>query len=67
MKLVDPYKNQGYHLYFDNFYTSTQLVTDLFDAGTQSCGTTVEIRKGFPQSIKEGKVWAYRKERGDMR
>ena len=67
MKLVDQYKNQRYHLYFDNFYASNQLVTDLFDAGTPSCGTTVKNRKGFPQSMKGGKVWANRKERGDMR
>ena len=40
MKLVDPYKNQGYHHYFDNYYKSNQLVTDLFDANAPSCGTT---------------------------
>ena len=30
MKLVQPLINQGYHLYFDNFYTYITLVKDLF-------------------------------------
>ena len=48
MKLVNPYLNQGYHLYLDNFYTSPQLVRDLFLKGTLSIGTGKVNREGFP-------------------
>jgi len=67
MSLVKTYSNQGYHLFFDNFYTSLPLVGDLFKIGTPSCGTVTENRKGFPDSMKGGKLWAKRKDRGDMR
>ena len=30
MELVEPYLNQGYHLYLDNFYTSPGLLEHLF-------------------------------------
>ena len=67
MKLVQPLLNQGYHVFFDNFYTSMQLLKDLFAQGTPSCGTVTENRKGFPNSMKQGKNWAKKRERGEMR
>ena len=67
MKLVKPYLNQGYHVFFDNFYTSHRLVTDLFLSGTPSSGTVRINRVGFPKTLSDVKVWARRKERGTMR
>jgi len=67
MTLSKPLFHQGYHMYFDNFYTSSILVEDLLTKGIPSCGTAVESRRGFPNSMKGGKVWAKAKERGDMR
>ena len=67
MKLVKPYLNQGYHLFFDNFYTSHKLVSDLFLHGTPSSGTVRTNRVGFPKSLADVKVWARRKKRGTMR
>ena len=67
MKLVGPLVNQGYHLYFDNFYTSVQLVQDLWEVGIPACGTAAENRRGFPVSMKNGKDWAKGKDRGNMR
>ena len=48
MGLVTPLINQGYHVFFDNFYTSVKLVNELFLLKTPSCGTVAENRKGFP-------------------
>lgn len=67
MSLSESFLNQGYHIFFDNFYTSVTLVNNLFEKGTPSCGTVTENRKGFPVSLKGGKTWARTKERGDMR
>ena len=46
-KLCEWLIGKGYHVYFDNFYTSPKLVTDLFGMGTPSCGTMTSNRKGF--------------------
>jgi hypothetical protein len=67
MKLVQPYLDQGYHLYFDNFYTSSTLVHDLLARGTPSTGTTKINRQGFPICLKDVKNWSKKKARGDMR
>lgn len=67
MKLAEPLVNQGYHFYFDNFYTSPKLVKDLFGLGIPSCGTAAENRRGFPDCMKKAQEWARRKNRGVMR
>ncbi|KAK3721643.1 hypothetical protein QZH41_003665 [Actinostola sp. cb2023] len=67
MKPARPLINQGYHMYFDNFYTSPQLVKDLFNLLIPSCGTAAENRRAFSESMKKGKVWQKKKERGAMR
>ena len=53
MRLTEALLNQGYHLFFDNFYTSRTLVNDLFLSGTLSCGTVGKHRKDFPSPCKE--------------
>ena len=67
MKLMQPYLHQGYNLFFDNFYTSVSLVSDLFDLGVPSSGTVRINRKGFPDSLKDVKKWAHRLGKGAMR
>ncbi|XP_057291023.1 piggyBac transposable element-derived protein 4-like [Hydractinia symbiolongicarpus] len=68
MTLAESFLNQGYHIFFDNFYTSCILVIDLLKHQTPSCGTVVESRKGFPDSMKGGKKsWAPKQHRGAMR
>lgn len=44
MKLIEPLLNQGYHLFFDNFYTSVKLLNYLLCLGTPVCGTSTENR-----------------------
>ena len=48
MTLMGPYLDQGYHLYLDNFYTSMQLLTDLFQRRTCAVGTAKLPRKRLP-------------------
>ena len=67
MKLMNPFFNQGYHLYVDNFYTSVTLFKDLFARGVGATGTIVETRRDFPVNLKNGKQWAKGKDRGSMR
>ena len=67
MKLMQPYLNQGYHLFVDNFYTSVTLFKTLFTLGVPATGTIIETRRNFPAALKNGKAWAKGKERGDMR
>ena len=67
MSLSSSFANQGYQMFFDNYYTSLPLVEDLFKIGIPSCGTVAENRKGFPDSMKGGKLWGKRKEKGDIR
>ena len=53
MKLVDPIKSRGHHVYMDNFYTSPKLFSDLRDGGFGACGTLRLNRRGLPAAIKE--------------
>ena len=41
MNLVRSIVNQGHHLFFDNFYTSVQLLRDLIGKGIRACGTII--------------------------
>ena len=66
MKLMDPFFNQGYHLYVDNFYTSVTLFKDLFARGVHATGTIREMRRDFPENLKDSKQWAKGKDRGSV-
>ena len=50
MKLVQPIKSRGHHVYMD---TSPQLFSDLRDSGFGACGTLRMNRRGLPAAIKE--------------
>ena len=67
MELIQPFCHQGYHFFFDNFYSSVVLFRDLFDVGVLATGTISENRRQFPVSMKNGKQWAKKLERGSMR
>ena len=53
-KLVNPIRQQGHHVYTDNFYTSPQLFSDLREEGFGACGTLRLNRRGLPPAIHEG-------------
>lgn len=60
MKLSGPFLDQGYRIYMDNYYTSPQLLKDLYEKKTYATGTMASNRKGFPEEIK-GIVAEYNK------
>ena len=47
MRLVDPIKGRGHHVYMENYYTSPQLFSDLRDNGFGACGTVRVNRCGL--------------------
>ncbi|XP_055888603.1 piggyBac transposable element-derived protein 3-like isoform X1 [Biomphalaria glabrata] len=67
MRLSKSIINQGYVIFFDNFYTSYQLLKDLLLKGICACGTILKNRKGFPNALKDVKTFEKNSNRGDMR
>ena len=67
MELMEPYLNQGYHLYLDNFYTSPELLEHLFLYRTPATGTVKLNRTGIPPCMLNVKEWAKYHKHGDMR
>ena len=52
-KLCALLKNQGYNVYFDNFFMSGPLLDDLLvNYGVYACGMTTANRPGFPPEFK---------------
>ena len=61
MKLMEPLLNQVYH-HFLTIFKFVKLLNDLLYLGTPACGTSTENRKGFPESMKNGKTMGKEKE-----
>jgi hypothetical protein len=55
MDLCQPILNKGHHVYFDNYFTSPALVTELSQNQTGSCGTLRVNRVGVPAAVKAAK------------
>ena len=53
--LTEPLKHKFHHVYFDNFFTSEQLLVDLEKDGIYACGTARKDRRGFPAALKQVK------------
>jgi len=51
--LLKGLENRGYHVYFDNFYTSPALCKHLLTLGFGSCGTVRIDRRNIPAKFKE--------------
>ena len=41
------------HIYFDNFFSSVDLLLDLCRVGLYGCGTLRMNRRGFPEQLKQ--------------
>ena len=49
-------KGKNHHVFFDNFFTSEQLLQDLLEDDILACGTARKDRKGFPAALKSTKL-----------
>ena len=49
--LTEPLKGKFHHVYFDNFFTSAELLTDLEDR-VYACGTARKDCRGFSEELK---------------
>ena len=47
MNMIEPFKNQGYHIYMDNYYSSPKLRVE---EDTLATGT-LRLRKGAPREV----------------
>ena len=50
--LVDRFRNQGYHLFRDNYYNSVSLAQELYDAGIH-CSGTLRLVRGAPTVLQQ--------------
>ena len=54
--LGEPYLDDHRHFFFDNFFTSTDLMRDLESRDTYACGTVRINRRDFPADLKRAKL-----------
>lgn len=54
--LMGYYLDKGFHLFFDNFYTSLKLLKDMILRNTYCCGTIRSNRGEFPNKFKTDKL-----------
>ena len=52
LDLAKELEGKQYHLYFDNFFTSTSLLSTLLTKGVYATGTARQHYKGFPEALK---------------
>ena len=54
--LTEELKHKHHHVFFDNFFTSYQLLVDLEKDGLYGCETARKDRKEFPTALKNPKL-----------
>ena len=65
LSLCSELEGKGYHVFFDNFYTSPDLCKALYSKGLGCCGTVRLDRRGIPlefriKKLKKGEVTTYK-------
>lgn len=53
IRLLAPYRNSGFFVYMDRFYTSPEIVAELAQQGINVCGTVLSARLCLPDSVRE--------------
>ena len=56
LNLAKEYENQYHHIFFDNFFSSVNLLSILLEKKTYACGTIRANRKEWPESFKKPKT-----------
>ena len=51
LKLTEKLRDKHYYVYFDNYFTSIELLEELLQRETYSCGTVKSNRKGLPEDL----------------
>ena len=54
--LTSELKGKNHHVFFDNYFTTHDLLADLVTDGIYSCGTARKDRRGFPGELKGVKL-----------
>ena len=54
--LTDELKGYNFHVYFDNFFNSYELLNDLVQNRIFACGTARSNRRGFADALKKLKL-----------
>jgi hypothetical protein len=65
-RITECLQNQGYHVYFDNYYSGVALARELRARKLLCCGTLLTNRKGVPADLKDTKKFS-KGQRGDAR
>ncbi len=55
-RLSGPYQGLNHHLYYDRYFSSVKLASDLLDAKTYITSTIMANRKELPQQVKKLKL-----------
>jgi hypothetical protein len=53
LQLAESIKGNHHHLYFDNYFSSTSLLSKLLEDSTYACGTIRTNRKQYPTEISD--------------
>ena len=63
LDLSQSLEGKHYHLYFDNFFTSVDLLQTLKERGIYACGTVRQTSRGFTPALKLSGKWKRELER----
>ena len=66
-RMVRPLCGKGYHVFYDNFFSSVQLAQDLIQDKVYTIGTTRINRKNWPNCLKALKELQKTMSRGDSK
>ena len=53
LQLAESIKGNYHHLYFDNYFSSISLFSQLLEDGAYACGTIRTYRKQYPTEISD--------------